>query len=43
MTNRDTRAMHAKLDEIIAATEGARDELERIEDCDEKEIEEVRR
>lgn len=41
--NRDGKAIQAKLDELIAATEGARNDLERIEDKTEIEIEEIRR
>lgn len=37
--NRDGAALHAKLDEIIHNQAGAREDLERIEDLDEAEIE----
>lgn len=37
--NRDTLAVQAKLDELIHAVGGARDELERAEELDEEEIE----
>lgn len=40
---RDTAAVHAKLDELIGATEGARNDLERAEARTEAEIEELRR
>ncbi len=36
--NRDSRALHAKLDELIAAIPDARDELERLEERTEEEI-----
>ena len=36
--HRDTAALQAKLDELIKATEGARDEVKHI---DEKEVEEI--
>ena len=36
--NRDTLAVQAKLDELIHAVAGARDELERAEELDEDEI-----
>ncbi|MGI8877829.1 MAG: low affinity iron permease family protein [Candidatus Limnocylindria bacterium] len=36
--NRDSRALHAKLDERIAAIPDARDELERLEERTEEEI-----
>jgi low affinity Fe/Cu permease len=41
-TNRESRAIHAKLDELIAVTD-ARDELQRVEQEDERVIEEKRR
>lgn len=41
--NRDTMAIHAKLDEILHCMEGARQDLEHIEDQDEDKILEVRR
>jgi low affinity Fe/Cu permease len=40
---RDTTAMHVKLDELIAATEGARDDLQRLEDRPTDEQQSVRR
>lgn len=40
--NRDTKALHAKLDGLIHATEGARNELIRAEEVDEIQIEERR-
>jgi low affinity Fe/Cu permease len=41
--NRDTGAMHTKLDELIRAMEGAHDALLDLEELDEKEIEHIRR
>ena len=41
--NRDTKAVQAKLDEIVHAIGGARDELEHAEERDEEEIEALRR
>ena len=41
--NRDTRAINAKLDELLEVTEGARSDLERIEESTEEEIEAKRR
>lgn len=40
--NRDSAAIHAKLDELIEATHGARAGLERIENKSPEEIERVR-
>lgn len=40
---RDTKAIHAKLDELIAATADARDDIEHIENLTEAEIDELRR
>ena len=40
--NRDTKAIQAKLDEMIYATQGARNELIKAEECDEKEVERKR-
>jgi low affinity Fe/Cu permease len=40
---RDTKALQAKLDELIHATEGARDELTRAEERNEAELETLRR
>lgn len=40
--NRDTKAIQAKLDEIIHATQGARDELIKAEECDEQEVDRKR-
>lgn len=40
--NTDTLALQAKLDELIAATPGARDELEHLEEKTEKQIKEER-
>jgi low affinity Fe/Cu permease len=39
---RSQLALHAKLDELIAATEGARDDLAHVEDMAEAEIQEKR-
>lgn len=39
---RSQLGLHAKLDELIAATDGARDDLEHIEDLAEAEIQEKR-
>ena len=41
--NRDGQALQAKLDELLHAIDGARDELARIEDEDEATIEQARR
>lgn len=41
--NRDGRALHAKMDEILHCLKGARNDLERLEDKTEDEIEELRR
>lgn len=40
--NRDTKAIHAKLDELIHATSGARNNMIRVEDLDETRIEQHR-
>jgi low affinity Fe/Cu permease len=40
--NRDGLAIQAKLDELITATEGARNELGRVEEKSEDEIESLR-
>lgn len=40
---RSQLAVHAKLDELVAATDKARDELEHLEDLSEAEIAEKRR
>lgn len=40
--NTDTLGVHAKLDELIAATDGARDDLTHIEELSEEEIKEKR-
>lgn len=41
--NRDTKAMQAKLDELISCTSGARDSLIHVEDTDEKVIDAKRK
>jgi low affinity Fe/Cu permease len=41
--NRDTIAMHLKLDEILRATKGAHNELVDIEDLEEKDLEEIKK
>lgn len=41
--NRDTGAMHTKLDELIRAIEGAHNALLDLEELDEEEIEHIRR
>ena len=41
--NRDAIALHAKLDELLHAVQGARDELEHVEDLDEDQIKQKRR
>jgi len=40
---RSQLATHAKLDELIAVNDKARDELKRVEDADEEDIQEKRR
>ncbi len=40
--NRDTEAMQIKLDEIIRAIKGARNEVIDLEEMDEKQLEEIR-
>lgn len=40
--NTDTLALQAKLDELIEATPGAREELEHLEESSEKEIKDKR-
>ena len=40
---RDRKALHAKLDELLCVIPEARDELERLEDKAEREIEQLRR
>jgi low affinity Fe/Cu permease len=40
--NRDSEAIHVKLDELIRAVEGARNRLLDLEDLDEKELTEIR-
>ena len=40
--NRDSEAIHVKLDELIRAVEGARNRLMDLEDLDEKELTEIR-
>jgi len=41
--NRDTAALQAKLDELILATEGARNEVAGLDEKDAEDIEEIRR
>jgi low affinity Fe/Cu permease len=41
--NTDAKAIHAKLDELICNMDGARDDLEHVEDMTEEEIEEIRK
>ena len=41
--NRDGLAIQAKLDELIEAVDGAREDLEHVEDLDEQQIQELRR
>jgi len=41
--NRDTTATHAKLDELICATDKARNELMRVEEKTEEEVKEIRK
>lgn len=41
--NRDTAALQAKLDELILATEGARNEVAGLDEKDADDIEEIRR
>ena len=40
--NRDSEAIHVKLDELIRAVRGARNHLLDLEELDEKELEEIR-
>ncbi len=40
--NHDTRALHAKLDELILTLDGPRDEIARIEERAADELEELR-
>lgn len=40
--NRDTAALQAKLDELILATEGARDEVAHLDEKEADDIEEIR-
>lgn len=40
--NRETRALHLKLDELIKATEGARNELVILEDLDAKTLDDMK-
>jgi low affinity Fe/Cu permease len=40
--HRDTQAIHAKLDELLRANDGARNELQRVDEKDAEEIEEGR-
>ncbi len=40
--NRDSKALHLKMDEVIRATKEARNEYRRIEDLPEKQIEALR-
>ena len=41
--NRDTAALHIKLDELLSKVEGAREELMDLEELDEHKLEEIRR
>ena len=41
--NRDTAAIHIKLDELLSKVEGAREELMDLEELDESTLEEIRR
>lgn len=41
--NRDSKALHAKIDELISALPAARNELQHLEKRDEEEIERTRR
>jgi low affinity Fe/Cu permease len=41
--NRDAKAIHLKLDELIRANKGARNRLVELENCTDEELEELRR
>jgi len=41
--NRDAKAMHLKLDEIIRSIQGARNQLVDLENCTDEELEEIQR
>lgn len=41
--NRDARALHLKLDELIRSTKDARNRLIDLEDCTEEELDELQR
>ena len=41
--NRDTEAMHIKLDELIRAVDAAHDSMMNLEELDEKELDEIRK
>src|SRR5205823_11109353 len=41
--NRDARAIHLKLDELIKAIHGARNKMVDLEDCTEEELEQLQR
>jgi len=41
--NRDSKAMHVKLDELIASTEGARNRLVNLQDLSDEEVEALRK
>ena len=41
--NRDAKALHLKLDELIRAMKGARNRMVELEDCTDEELDELKR